>query len=284
MKTFRLFVMVIGMLTLVACGDDSSGGGGGHTGNKADFSSGKKLVEEYKNTQHFEKGHMDYNKVRQNLSELQRYVSMGRQLTEIPQKYFAMRHVGCLAGDGSGFVSEQNRHTQMDYVIGANSNRVTYVQQNSIDGCGFAGVNIGGGLSLGGIITGAINKNLVARTSTKHCSEYAVEGAFVRIEKERLGYSSKNKDNDYWNYRYRWTPEKDFYYQVSHNWMGRFDQSTVVGNSEDDSFGTLSNGEAVFVTKSLKNRSSNPSCEKDVYWGYEFDINNPPQIQILGRN
>lgn len=284
MKTLRLFIISIGWIALTACGGDGSGSGGSHTGSKSDISAAKKLVTEYQDSNFFEKGYMSYNKVRENLAYAQTYASYARNYDQVPDKYYAMRHVGCIGSDGTALVSQQDKHTQMDYVIGVKSNRAVYVQKNSLNRCYIGQLNYGGTWNVGGFGNSISGSRGLIKLPTDACQQYEIEQALVRIPKEKLQYSAKNNNNNYWYISNRWEPDKNYYYEIMGNLYGQFTNHSVKGLADDDSFGTMNNGEAIFVSKALRSRGSNPSCEKDVFWGVEVDPNYPPNVQILGQN
>lgn len=289
MKATQLFILALGLVALTACGDDSSNSGSSekYTGSKADITGAKKLVHEYQdNNFFFEKGYVSYNKVKGNLLWAETYSGYAQSLQELPTSYYAMRHVGCLAQDGSLIPSEQDKHTQMDVVVGERDARAVYVQKNSLGRCYLGQVNWGHNLVLNGQVLDTNSRSRgVFGLPTDACQDYIVDQAMVRVTKEKLGYNSNdNSNSNYWNYRHRWSPDRDFYYDVKGNRFSQFTNHNVVADSAEDSFGKITSSEAVFVTKAIRSRSSGPSCAKDVYWGFVVDPANPPEIQILGRN
>lgn len=292
MKTTQKFILALGLLVLTACGDDSSGGSNdGFSGNKSEINQAKKLVQDYEvSGGYFEKGYVSYNNVKKNLQFAETSVSYAQNFQDKPDSFYAMRYVGCLAPDGTALPSQQNKHTQMDVVVGAKSNRAIYIQQNSLSRCYLGQINWGHNINLNGY---TLDHNAKSRgifgLDTDICQDYSVEESLVRISKEKLGHSknNNNKNNNLYNtpyYQHSWRPDKDFYYDVKGNNFGQFSRHNVAADSTEDSFGKINSDEAVFVTKALRNRSSGPSCAKDVYWGYQIDPQNPPEVQILGKN
>ncbi len=291
MKTSKILI-TLGMLLLAACGSDSSKSSGKNnfTGSKSDIEAAKKLVGEYDNNNvFFEKGYISYDYIKNNTLTALTYLSYAADYKTDVSSYFAMRHVGCLRSDGSTIFTEQNQHTQMDLLVGEQSARAIYIQANKIDRCYLGSIGVQGQYSVNGNIRDYIDRSRgILPLPSKLCRDLKAEQALVRIAKSNFDNdhdrSNSNQSNNYWGYRSRWNPDKDYYYEVKNNRYGIYNYQTQEGSSEEDSFANLGNSEAVFVSKSIRSRSTNPSCVKDVYWGFEIDPNLPPQIQILGRN
>jgi hypothetical protein len=290
MKTSKLIILTLGLLVLSACGDDSSGSGSGsggkYTGNKSDISAAKKLVHEYEtNNMYFEKGTVPASKVKNNLLLAESYASFAQNQQALPSRYFAMRHVGCITSDGSLVPSEQNKHTQMDLLVGESSAKAVYVQKNKLDRCYLGQINYGGQYNISGLLMGSKSgsKGIFGLPQDK-CQDLVVDKAYVQIDKEKFQYSGSNQDSNYWVNRSRWSPNEDSYYEVKDTRYSAFNGYSRAGSSEDDSFAVIASGEAVFVSAAIRSRTTNPSCVKDAYWGFDISSSEAPNVQILGRN
>ncbi len=289
MKTTHAFIMALGLLVLSACSDGSSksSSGGNYTGNKADINGAKKLVKAYQDSSfYFEKGYVSYGKVKGNLLWAETYVGFADDYLTVPQSYYAMRYVGCIGIDGKEIPSEQDKHTQMDVVVGAYDALAIYVQSNSLNQCYLGQVNWGSHVVVNGQVYNTNSRNRgVIGLPTDSCQDYQIDQALVRIPKDAFEDSFNNASgSNYWNYRSYWKPDKDYYYDVKDNRYGQFTGYNVVTDASEDSFGKINDREAVFVTKSIRSKSSGSDCTKDVYWGFIIDSLNPPEIQVLGRN
>lgn len=269
-----------------ACGDDSSKKGNGkfsYTGSKKDIKAAQGLVNEYEKSQvYFQKGYMPYGSVVENLASAKSFSFYARDYQSEPTSYYAMRHVGCMDSNGKTAFTEKDEHTQMDLVVGANSTRAVYVQQNNIGRCHLGQISINGFYELNNILKGSLNKiKEVGKLPKDSCIDYDIKAAYTRIEKQHIRDLKDHRDN-YW--RREDYIEHDSYYDVFNNRFSQFNAYNNHGSSENDSFGTIAHGEAVFVSSKVRDSSSNPTCVKDVYWGFEIDSTQPPRIQILGRN
>lgn len=296
MKSMKVLITVGVALVLSACGSDSSKGGSdsnGYTGSKSDIQAAKKLVAEYDDNYgrvYFDKGYIDRSKVVGNINAAMTYLTYLADYNVQPNAFWAMRHVGCILSDGSTKFTEVDQHTQMDVLVGEKSARATFVQQNVIDRCYLGYIGLNGNFSVNGQIQSYVDRTRgILPISRNQCRDLKAASALVRIPKEEFDYedSRGNPQPNYYyaNYnRYRWTPDQDYYYEISGNRYLQFNYSTKEGSSEDDSFARTGNSEAVFVSKTVRVRSSGYGCVKDVYWGFEIDPSNPPGIQILGRN
>lgn len=284
---------------LSACGNDSSGSGGqNYTGSKADINLAKNLVRDYSDSGiFFEKGWVSDDKVLDNIIEAETFAGYAQGYQDVPDSFYAMRHVGCITADGKELLTEQDKHTQMDVVIGESSTRATYIQQNRQSRCYLGQANWGHNISIFGIpIDSNQRKKGIFGLPSDICQGYEVSKAFIRIDKNRYKKNNnKRRDNRtkndpyYYNASYRgdsnrWHPDRDLYYDVRNNRHSTYGSFNTSGEAEADSFGKIASGEAVFVSRTLRSSSTNPSCDKDVYWGFKINPQNPPRIQILGRN
>lgn len=297
MKTSPLMGILILSLLLSACSSDSSSSGSGsgsYTGSKSDISSAKKLVKEYQSSNvFFEKGYITYSLVQKNTQSAAVYASYATDYIALPERYYAMRNVGCILENGSTQFTEQDRQTQMDLIVGEQDARAIFVQVNEIGRCYMGQFSIRGGYSVNGVWKNTYERNRgFIGISSDACLGLNPENAYSRIPKEIFNSSKESKTNNsysntnynYWNNRYSWSPDQDYYYEVFNNSWKVFNYSSKQGSSEADSFSRISNGQAVFVSRSIRTSSSSPECEKDVYWGFQIDLAVPPEIQILGRN
>lgn len=307
MKTSRVIIGVISLLILSACGSDS-GSGGDYTGNKSDISAAKKLVNQYSHDVNFEGGYVNQQSVNEVLRFASEYSTYGQALKADPASFYAMRYVGCIAPDGELVPNTDSRYTQMDLIVGERSNRATYVQQHQLDRCYIGGINWNWGGNVWGAPVGNSGTISIGGIDKDTCVAYKIDNAVIRVNEEQLGYNNKddrrnrggdynyynNYNNNYWNATYGWRPDGDSYYNVNGNFspgfsnqMGynvSFNQNSLFGSAEQDSFAKIASDEAVFVTNAFRYRSSG-NCNKSVYWGYRIDLNSQfLPIQILVRN
>ncbi len=297
MNLLKTLIAVGVALFFTACGSDSSKGdsNGGSTGNKSDIQAAKKLVAEYDDNYgsvFFDKGYIDRSKVVNNINAALSYLTYLADYNVQPSAFYAMRHVGCILADGSTQFTQIDQHTQMDLLVGEKSARATYVQQNVIDRCYLGQIGLNGQFSVNGNIQSYVDRTRGFLPLPKNaCRDLKASSALVRIPKDEFHHDDNFKNdqrNNQQNYhsanynRYRWSPDQDYYYEL--NRYLQFNYSSKKGSSEEDSFARTGNNEAVFISKSIRVRSSGYGCVKDVYWGFEIDPSNPPGIQILGRN
>jgi hypothetical protein len=174
----------------------------------------------------------------------------------------------------------------MDVVVGEIDAKAIYVQNNSLSRCNIGTLSWGHTSTLNGQVKSSSHRSPdFFGPPPTNCQELSIDQAMVFVTKEKLGYTTNNNnESNYWNSGRRWTPDKNYYYDVKDNSFSQFTNHNVVADSSEDSFGKITSTEAVFVTKAIRSRSSGPSCAKDVYWGFLVDPLNPPAIQILGRN